>query len=131
MPPVATSWNWDLFDEFLATDISKFTEAVMPPLLHDEAEHWLSNYFLNSAIGTSFISPTREFAFTFVRRTSVAFEEYQLASSVTADFVARRSQGMQPTRTYLSGLHHWEQCECMAGDRGLAKVDQTGRIHQK
>jgi hypothetical protein len=111
---MAVSWNWQLFDEHLATDISMFTEANIPELVHPEAEFWPANYFLNSAMRTAYTSPTKEYVFTFIRRTTAAFEEYDLARNATQQFVDRRSAGEQPVNTYRSALHHWEQCVALA-----------------
>lgn len=111
---MAVAWNWALFDEHVATAISKFTGATIPELAHDQADYWLDNYFLNSAIGTSFMPPAREYAFTFIRRTSAAFEEYELARAATLQFVDRRSAGEQPISIYRSALYHWEQCSALA-----------------
>ncbi|MDO8389178.1 MAG: hypothetical protein Q7V57_01715 [Actinomycetota bacterium] len=111
---MAVSWNWQLFDEHLATEISLFTEANIPELVHPEAEFWPSNYFLNSAMRTAYTSPTKEYVFTFIRRTTAAFEEYDLGRDATLRFVERRSAGEQPVKTYRSALHHWEQCVALA-----------------
>jgi hypothetical protein len=111
---VAVGWNWQLFDEHLATDISLFTDASIPELVHAQAEFWTANSFLNSAMRTAYTSPTREYAFTFIRRTTAAFEEYGLARDTTLHFVERRSVGEQPVNTYRSALHHWEQCVALA-----------------
>ncbi len=109
---MATTWNWDVLDKHLATDISLMTGASLPDVSsrHPDSQHWLSNYFLNSVLRAQYESPHREYAYTFLRRTMSAFEEYELARAKTEEFVDRRSAGAQPTRVYMSALRHWEQC---------------------
>ena len=111
---MTVTFNWELLDELVATDISRFAEVDIPELHHPQAEHWPSNYFLNSAARTAFTTPAREYAFTFIRRVTAAFDEYKLADEATRHFVERRAAGEQPIRTYWSALHHWEQCVALA-----------------
>jgi hypothetical protein len=127
---MATAWNWDLLDEYLATDISKFVAAEVPALAadHPESEHWVFNYFLNSQLRARFASPSREFAYVFLRRTMAAFEEYEAGRAKTVEFMELRSAGKQPVRTYLSALHHWEQCLAAAWQAIEVWMTLTGQV---
>lgn len=109
---VAGQWNWEMFDKYLATDVSRFTAAAIPGIgsKHPESTHWVFNYFLNLNLRGQFDSPTRELVGVFLRRLTIAFEEYDLAKARTDEFIERRTDGEQAMRVYVSALHHWEQC---------------------
>ena len=112
----------------MATVASVFTEAAIPEIAstHPQSAHWLSNYFLNSALRAQYGSPTRELVSALLRRVTIAFEEYELAKARTDEFVQRRRDGQQPMRTYLSALHHWEQCLAAAWQAVAAWMKLTG-----
>ena len=119
---------WSVFDEFMATDASGFTEAAVPEIgsTHPGSKHWVSNYFLNSVFRGQYGSPTRELVAVLLRRVTIAFEEYDLAKARTDEFVQRRLDGQQPMRVYLSALHHWEQCVAAAWQAVAAWTKLTG-----
>jgi len=121
-------WSWDLLDELVATNISAFTEADVRELSsrHPESSHWLANHFLNSTFRAQYSSPVRELVVLFLRRVSIAFEEYELARARTDEFLLGRRNGEQPTRLYLSALHHWEQCLAAICQAMKAWTELTG-----
>lgn len=118
-------WNWDVLDDYIAMDVSVFTSADPPDITaaHPEASHWVLNYVLNTVLSGGFTEPLGGYAALLLRRTTVAYDEYESARSATLSFVEDRAAGGQPVRTYLLALHHWEQC--------VAHSWQAAKAHEK
>jgi hypothetical protein len=94
-------------DKYFAPELSKFTAAEIPDLsnVDDQQEHWLVNYLLNSALGPSLDSPSRQQIYNFLRQTQSAFSSYASARSDTLEFLESSELHI---RRYVSAIGHWE-----------------------
>jgi hypothetical protein len=98
--------NW-LKDNLIAPEMSKFTEAAIPAMstTDDQQEHWLANCVLNNLFGPRrFVTPLRQQAYHFLRRSHAAFTEYALAREATLDYLADTERGPR----YIDAINHWE-----------------------
>ena len=95
-----------ILDSHIAPGVSTFTKADIPDMSSwsSESQHWIANFFLNSALTASFPRPMNAYAFNFLRRAQYAFSEHQLAREATLSFL---SSGGQSVRQYADALFHW------------------------
>lgn len=97
----------DLLDTHIAPGVSSFTKAEIPDMsgYAKNSSHWISAFFLNSALRTRFLPPMNAYAYNFIRRAQYAFKEHHSARSATISFIA--GGGQSPT-LYADALFHWE-----------------------
>ena len=103
-------WSSDILDELLAPGISSFDAADIPEVASSfpQAEHWLSNVFLNTAFGPRYKTQWRQAAITFIFRTQTALRAYEEARNTTMECVLYFRDGMPARRRYFAALSHWE-----------------------
>jgi len=104
---MAIKFSSHILDQHIAPGVSKFTSADIPDMSSwaDQSPHWIANYFLNSALVSSFASPMNAYAYNFLRRAQYAFSEHHLARESTQEFLAG---GAQSVKRYADALFHWE-----------------------
>jgi hypothetical protein len=105
-----TFWTPSVLDELVAPGLSGFTEAVVPSLESSfpEAEHWLTDHFLSSAVGTTFKTPMRQLVLGYLRRTHHAFRAYHEARISTQQFFAASLPGSPKVSRYYDAVALWE-----------------------
>ena len=94
-------------DRYIATDLSKFTAAIVPDISAHE-KPWFANYIVNSMVRAEAMSPDREYRFNLLRRLTIAFREYGWARNDTLECLEALEE--QRFKAYFWALHHWEQC---------------------
>jgi hypothetical protein len=97
-------------DTLLAPGISSFNEADVPDLSGEcpQAEHWISNFFLNSLLGPRYNETWKQAAVSFLFRTQNALRAYQIARAKTLECVAAFQPGRPAIKLYFDGVSHWE-----------------------
>jgi hypothetical protein len=107
---MAIRWSTTLLDQRIAPGISSFTSADIPDLHVEfkEAVHWLSNHFLNTALGAPFKPPYRQYATNFIFRTQMAFRYYHLARDATATYLNGNDPHNPRVRAYYEAISFWE-----------------------
>jgi hypothetical protein len=100
-------FSWYALEQGLAPGIGKFEKAEIPDgsLLAGQAEHWISNFFLNSTLRGKFAQPFQTYVFNFLRRGRQAFAEHARARELTLAFLEGNRQSASK---YVDALSHWE-----------------------
>jgi hypothetical protein len=104
------TWNPSILDRYAAPGISRFTEASIPDVAGEfnESKHWLSNHFLNRAIGESrFKPPHALLVLNNLRATQFLFYEYSAARDLTLKYLASSDAGNPRLADYFRCVHHW------------------------
>lgn len=104
---MAIQFSLTIVDKHIAPGVSAFTVADIPDMSGwaKESQHWIANFFLNSALTSSFKQPMDAYAFNFLRRAQFAYAEHHLARTFTLSFLAGSRQS---ATQYCESLHHWE-----------------------
>lgn len=97
-------------DALFAPGISSFNKALIPDLGGEcpQADHWLSNLFLNSLLGPRYNAAWKQTAVTFLFRTQNALRAYNLARTKTLECVAAFQPGRPASKLYFEAVSHWE-----------------------
>lgn len=106
------SYNTSLLNHFLAPDISEFTACDAPDIStqHPEAQHWLSNHFLNSAFRGTFKNKYRQYVINQIFRAQVAFADYHEARNLVNKFLQTGKPDNPAIRIYFQAVARWESC---------------------
>lgn len=109
-------WNPQLLDENIAPGYSAFLEAEIIAVEAEfpQAQYWLANHFLNSALSARYRDGYRQAAVAFLRRTFEALAAYAQARELTLAFLARRKADSPQVSAYYSALNAWERFILMA-----------------
>jgi hypothetical protein len=93
-------------DIFVGPYMSSFKSAEIADMsaCDPEQEHWVSNFILNTLVGSKPKDPQRQYMFNFLRHTQAAFREYALARDQTQLFLSHPDA---PSH-YLLAVTHWE-----------------------
>jgi len=107
---MVVSWNPKRLERHLAPGIGSFTAASIPDLRDEfnQAEHWVTNYFLNTITGGAFNSPHKQWALNFLFRSRVAFHSYHAARDTTLAYLANSSPTRPNMRYYCDAIGSWE-----------------------
>lgn len=107
---MAVQFGAQILDTLLAPGISSFMEAEVPNLSGEcpEADHWLSNFFLNSLLGPRYDDKWKQATITFIFRTQCALRGYNSAREKTLECADRFSPGRPVSRVYFEAISHWE-----------------------
>jgi hypothetical protein len=105
-------YNPTLLNRFLAPGIAEFSSADIPDLRvsHPEAEHWMSNHFLNNIYRDAFIGKTRQFVVNLLCRAQAQFTQYDHARDTTLEYLSRSSVHSPVPRLYFAAIVQWETC---------------------
>jgi len=105
-------WNPKILDSKIAPAFSTFTKADVPDVVVEfsEAKHWLSNHFLNTALGRDFKPRWKQHFMTLLMRCQSAFAFYDEARLATADYLSPEpgSPGVPRVRRYFRAVSLWE-----------------------
>ena len=93
--------------QFIAPEASAFTSASIPDMAGyaKESTHWVANFFLNSALRSTWKPPLNAYMYNYLRRAEAAFSSHAAAREATLLFIA---SGSQSVRQYSAALLHWE-----------------------
>jgi hypothetical protein len=107
---LATQFSAKMLDTLLAPGISQFNEANVPDLTGEfpEADHWISNLFLNSLFGARYNDGWKQAAITLLFRTQIALRAYNEARTKTLECTAAYSSGHPASRRYFEAVALWE-----------------------
>ncbi|HEY9217794.1 MAG TPA: hypothetical protein VIO94_07090 [Phenylobacterium sp.] len=107
---MAVQFGSEILDTLLAPGISTFNTANVPALSEKfpQAEHWISNLFLNRLFGARYNRTWHQTAVTFIHRTQVSMREYELARSTTLRCTAVFSSGRPDSSSYFRAVSHLE-----------------------
>ena len=99
-------------DHLVAQEMSKVTECRAADVVSSfpQSEHWVSNFYLNSFLGSPLPPEATRFGFAFLRRAEAAFIEYEQARAALSNFVAASPR--KPS-LYFRALHHFEMTIAM------------------
>jgi len=97
-------------DTLLAPGLSSFNEAEVPDLSGDcpQADHWLSNLFLNSLLGPRYNDTWKQAAVAFIFRTQTALRAYRAGRAKTLECVDAFEPGRPASRLYFEAVSQWE-----------------------
>lgn len=106
-----TQWSSSVTDRLIAPGLADFRSAEIPDLSTDfrDAEHWVADHFLNSALRGSYTDGMRQYAMAFLRRARRGFRAYHEARSETLAYLAELRPGTQSLSRYLNAVDEWEQ----------------------
>lgn len=106
--PMVTEWSDYALDKFVAPEMSKFTAASIPDVskYQDNREFWVRHFFLSTVTRATPSDPIRQYMANFLRRTEMAFQEYELARGRTVQYLETpRGRGVSH---YMAAIGHWE-----------------------
>lgn len=95
-------------DNFVAKDISKFTEHTLKSIApdFDQNSHWLNNCLLNSILVSPIPDEVKPGTFSIVRKGEHCLREYELGLEYLEKFL---NEGRK-TSDYFRALSHMEVC---------------------
>ena len=103
-------WNPAILSKFIAPGIADFTSADIPDLTErfPQAPHWVTNHFLNNALGTSFKDRWRQVVLAYIRRAHNAFSSYHEARSRTLAYLDGNQPDNPRVSRYFDAVSSWE-----------------------
>ena len=107
---MAVQFGSEVLDKFLAPGISAFNKADVPCLDNacPDAEHWISNHFLNSLFGHRYNDDWRQVTVTFIFRVQNALRAYRIARMKTLECVRGFQPGRPKSNLYFEAVSQWE-----------------------
>lgn len=104
---MATFFNEDLLDRYIAPNASAFKVAQIAAVADDFDQHdyWVANFFLNTVLRSAYMSEAMPYVTAFLRKAEGAFYYYDLGREATA----RLLRGSQTNPSlYARALMQWE-----------------------
>jgi hypothetical protein len=94
-------------DKFVSQEITKFTEFNLKDAktLFSESDYWVRNFILNSIFKANVDNKAKHFIFVFLRRSEMAFIEYEYGRKEIEFFLKKRTENISH---YFRGLHYIE-----------------------
>jgi hypothetical protein len=94
-------------DKFVSQQLSQLTQCNASKVeeRYPQTKYWVSNFVLNSILGSSVSKEGRIFTFFFLRRAEAAFTEYEYARQTLIEYISTSSK--MPSY-YFRALHHFE-----------------------
>lgn len=107
---MTVQFSTELLETLVAPGIDAFDRAAVPDLagVSAEEEHWLSNLFLNSALGKRYLEAGHQATATLIFRTQIALRAYRRARDATLVCVAAYHPGAPAIRSYQTAVSEWE-----------------------
>lgn len=101
-------WSDHTLDTFAAPEMSKFVSASIPDVSEyvTKREWWVRHFFMNTTLRGAPTAPYRQYMINFLRRTELAFQEYDLARERTLQYLD--SPSGQGIGHYMAAIGHWE-----------------------
>jgi len=102
----------DILNRNIAPCIADFISADIPDLRSEypEAEHWLSNHFLNTLFGPKFKDQNRQYAITMLSRAQAQFSFFHEAREETHRYLEESEPYFPSVRRYYRAITRWESC---------------------
>lgn len=109
---MATQFNTDLLERFVAPGITSFDQAEIPDLrqVHDQHPYWLANHFLESILATAYQGFYRQYVFNSLYRIQTAFSSYHEARDLTGKYLSITILDNPAIGAYFQALAKWETC---------------------
>jgi hypothetical protein len=103
-------WNPAILSKFIAPGIADFTSGDIPDLTErfPQAPHWVTNHFLNNALGTSFKDRWRQVVLAYIRRAHNAFSSYHEARSRSLAYLDGNQPDNPRVGRYFDAVSSWE-----------------------
>jgi hypothetical protein len=109
-----TTWNMSNYslDTFVAQELSQLTECNAPDLSKEfeQAEHWITNFIMNSMFSFNVDQLTRSYIFMIVRRAQMGIAEYNLGRLLLLDYTAGPPEQVS---LYFRSLFHFENAAAL------------------
>ncbi|WP_291991858.1 hypothetical protein [Candidatus Accumulibacter sp. ACC003] len=105
-------FNPTLLNRNVAPCIAEFVSAEIPDLrpTFPQAEHWLSNHFLNTLFGPKFTGNSRQLAINLLSRAQGQFSFFHEARESTHTFLEKSKPCYPAVRHYYGAIVRWEAC---------------------
>lgn len=105
-------FNPDLLNRNVAPGIAEFTAADIPDLRlgYPQAEHWLSNHFLNTLLGPNYAGTFRQYAINMLCRAQAEFALFHQAREATLAYLQNSTLHNPSVRRYYAAIALWECC---------------------
>lgn len=105
-------YNPTLLNRNVAPGIADFDRADIPDLrsAFTEAEHWLSNHFLNTVFGPKYASQFRQYAINMLSRAQAQFSLFHQAREATREYLEKSTPHNPSVRRYYAAIFLWESC---------------------
>jgi hypothetical protein len=105
-------FNPDTLNRNVAPGIADFAKAEIPDLRagFPQAEHWLSNHYLNTLLGPNYTGRFRQYAINMIFRAQAQFDLYHRARDQTALYLAKSSLHNPAVKHYYQAVNLWESC---------------------
>jgi hypothetical protein len=102
----------DVLNRNVAPGIAEFTTAEIPDLRpeYPQAEHWLSNHYLNTLLGPNYAGEFRQYAISMLCRAQAEFALFHQAREVTLDYLRNSTLHNPSVRRYYAAIALWESC---------------------
>jgi hypothetical protein len=102
----------DLLNRNVAPGIAEFTTAEIPDLRPEfpQAEHWLSNHYLNTLLGPNYAGTFRKNAINMLCRAQAEFALFHQAREATLDYLQNSTLHNPSVRRYYAAIALWESC---------------------
>ncbi|MDO9180650.1 MAG: hypothetical protein Q7U16_20360 [Agitococcus sp.] len=106
------SYNPTLLNRNVAPGIADFSSADIPDLrpAFPEAEHWLSNHFLNTLLGPNYEGQFRQYAINMLSRAQAQFALFHQAREATQTYLEKSAPHNPSVRRYYAAIILWESC---------------------
>ena len=101
-----------LLNRNVAPGIASFDFADIPDLRPSfpEAEHWLSNHFLNTLFGPNYTGSFRQYAINMLSRAQAQFALFHLARETTQAYLEKSTLHNPSVPRYYAAIVLWESC---------------------
>jgi hypothetical protein len=105
-------YSADILNRNVAPGIADFTSADIPDLRAEfpQAEHWLSNHYLNTLLGPNYVGPFRQYAINMLCRAQAQFALFHQAREKTALYLEKSPMHNPAVRHYYGAVVLWESC---------------------
>jgi hypothetical protein len=103
-------WSSGVLNKLVSPGYTGFTQATIQDVSgdHPEAQHWLANFFLNSALRGRYKERMQQLVLGFLRRSHHAFIAYHDARKATLDYLQDNDPHHANIRPYYEAVALWE-----------------------
>lgn len=101
-----------LLNRNVAPGIADFSVVDIPDLrpAFPDAEHWLSNHFLNTLFGPNYKGQFRQYAINMLSRAQAQFALFHQAREATQKYLEKSTPYNPSVRRYYAAIVLWESC---------------------
>lgn len=99
-------------DNFISQHLSQLTQCNAQEVSSrfPQNKFWVSNFSLNSMLGSEYTKEGKTFSFFFLRRAEAAFTEYEYACEALSAFITTKPKSPS---LYFKTLYHFEMAVSM------------------